>query len=171
MFISGRLSSTAERAQARAKNKFTQEECRCMDRVHVFVSTGRFRSFAEMRVFVEETYTDDGDGVPSLFAREVGLSGYEPGCIECIERPAPVPLPELLAEASYSDQWLSRLPAGRQADTAICVFAPNLLAQPESSSLEYLGAFGYRVVHPGWFEQSGHGEAPEDEDSSGQEWN
>jgi hypothetical protein len=132
-----------------------------MDTVHVFVTAGRFRSFAEMRAFVEETYTEDGDGVPSAFMREVGLSGYEPGCIECVHRPDPVPLCELLAEASYSDQWLPRLPAGRLADAAICVFAPNKVTQPEGCSLEYVGAFGYRVVHPEWFERLIRGEPSE----------
>jgi hypothetical protein len=126
-----------------------------MDTVHVFVSTGRFSSFAAMRAFVEETYTADGDGVSSAFAREVGLSGYEPGCIECVHRPAPAPapLPELLAGASYSDQWLSRLPPDRRADAAVCVFAPNRVGRPEGCSLEYVGAFEYHVVHPEWFLQ------------------
>jgi hypothetical protein len=124
-----------------------------MDTVHVFVTTGRFRSFAEMRAFVEETYTEDGDGVPSVFMQEVGLTEYEPGCIECVHRPAPVPLHELLAGASYSDQWLPQLPAGRLADAAICVFAPNRVGQPEGCSLEYVGAFEYRVVYSEWFER------------------
>ncbi len=114
-----------------------------MNTVHVFVSTRRFGSFAEMRAFVEETYTVDGDGLPSAFMREVGLSDYEPGCIECIHRPAPTPLAELLDGASYSEQWLCRLPAGRLADAAICVFGPNRLARPQACSLEYIGAFGY----------------------------
>src|SRR5262245_9384627 len=114
-----------------------------METVHVFVSTGRFRSFTEMRAFVEQTYTEDGEGVPSAFMREVGLSGYEPGCIECVHRPTPVPLPELLAGASYSDQWLHHLPANEVGE-AICVFAPNQVARPEGSSLRYAGSFGYR---------------------------
>jgi hypothetical protein len=118
-----------------------------MDTVHVFVSTGRFRSYAEVRAFVQPTYTEDGDRVPSAFMREVGLTGYEPGCIECVHRPAPVPLAELLAGASYSDRWLPRAPAGRLGDAAVCVFAPNQVAHPAGCSLEYVGAFGYRVDH------------------------
>ncbi len=55
-----------------------------MATVHVFVSTGRFHSSEEMRRFIDETYTDDGDGIPSPFMREVGLSEYEPMCIEAI---------------------------------------------------------------------------------------
>jgi hypothetical protein len=66
-----------------------------------------------VRAFVDETYTDDGDGVPSPFMREVALSGYEPACIEAIHEDAPVPLAVLLAGASYSDQWLP--PWGRTA--------------------------------------------------------
>jgi hypothetical protein len=101
--------------------------------------------------------------------QEVGLTGYEPGCIECILRPAPVPLAELLAEASYSDQWLSRLPVGRVADAAICVFSPNQVGRPKGSSLQYVGGFGYRVVHPQWFERLIRGEAPRAQDKSGRE--
>jgi hypothetical protein len=114
-----------------------------MDRVHVFISTGRFRSLDEMRAFVEETYTEDGDGVPSPFMREVELSGYEPGCIECVSRPGRVPLSDLLSGASYADQWLHLVDGSRRADAAICAFAPNMAARPEKSSLEYVGAFPY----------------------------
>ena len=125
------------------------------DRVHVFVSTGRFRSFEEMRVYIDETYTDDGDGIPSVFMREVDLSEYEPGCIEAIpsKSGSPVPLSELLAGMSYADQWLPNLDGSRQADAAVCVFAPNRVGQPNGCSLEYLGAFGYRVVHPEWLQR------------------
>jgi hypothetical protein len=126
-----------------------------MDTVHVFISTGRFRSFDEMRAYIDETYTEDGDGVPSAFMREVGLSGYEPGCIEAIpsESGRPIPLADLLAEASYADQWLPGLDGSRLADAAICVFTPNRLARPEGCSLEYVGAFDYTVVHPEWFQR------------------
>jgi hypothetical protein len=120
-----------------------------MNAVHVFTSTGRFHSFAEMRAFVEQTYTDDGDGVPSAFMREVGLTGYEPPCIECVHRLVPVPLAELLAGASYSDQWLPSVEGSRTADAAVCVFAPNQLRSPHCSSLEYCGAFEYRVSESG----------------------
>ena len=116
-----------------------------MDTVHVFISTGRFRSFDEMRTYIDQTYTEDGDGIPSAFMREVGLSGYEPCCIEAVpfEAGPAVPLGELLAGASYSDQWLPHLDRSRRADAAICVFAPNRAARPESCSLEYVGAFRY----------------------------
>jgi hypothetical protein len=116
-----------------------------METVHVFVSTGRFHSFEEMRAFIEETYTDDGEGVPSAFRQEAGLSRYEPGCIEAIysESGRPVVLTELLAGASYSGQWLPALDGSRLADAAICVFAPNEVRRPEQCSLEYLGGLPY----------------------------
>ena len=117
-----------------------------MDTVHIFISTGRFRSFDQMRDYIDETYTEDGDEVPSAFMDEVGLSEYEPGCIEAIpsESGRPVPLLELLAGASYSDQWLPQLEGSRLADAAICVFAPNQVERPGECSLEYLGAYKYR---------------------------
>jgi hypothetical protein len=136
-----------------------------LDTVHVFVSTGRFRSFEEMRAYIDETYTEDGDGVPSAFMREVGLSEYEPGCIEAVPSASglPVPLSELLAGASYSGQWLPHLDGSRAADAAVCVFAPNRVERPEGCSLEYLGAFRYRVVHSEWFERLLRGEASDAE--------
>ncbi|HET7231760.1 MAG TPA: immunity 22 family protein [Longimicrobium sp.] len=135
---------------------------KAVDSVHVFISTGRFRSFGELRAYVDETYNEDGDGVPSAFMREAGLSEYEPGCIEAIpsECGSPVPLSRLLAGASYSGQWLPRLDGARRADAAICVFAPNRVEHPGRCSLEYLGAFEYRVAHPEGFEQLLRGEAP-----------
>ena len=116
-----------------------------MEKVHVFISTGRFRSFEEMREFIVEMYTEDGDGVPSTFMREVALSQYEPGCIEAKHEGKPTALAELLAGASYCDQWLAKLDGKRVADAAVCVFAPNRPSHPERSSLEYVGAFDYIV--------------------------
>jgi hypothetical protein len=115
-----------------------------MATVHVFVSTGRFRSGEEVREFVDETYDEDGEGIPSPLMAEVGLTDYEPWCIEVSHRAHPVPLADLLASASYAGQWLTRLPADRTADAAVCVFAPNVVGHPEGSSLEYGGAFEYR---------------------------
>ena len=114
-----------------------------METIHIFISVGRFRSFEEMRAFIDETYTEDGEGVPSAFMREVRLSGYEPACIEAIHSETVVPLSVLLRQASYSDQWLRHLDCSRLADVAICVFAPNRVRYPEGSSIEYCGAFGY----------------------------
>lgn len=116
-----------------------------MEKVYVFISTGRFRSFEEMREFVDKTYTEDGDGVPSPFMREVGLSDYEPGCIEAIHKTKPITVTELLAGASFNDQWLPKLDGERLADSAICVFSPNRLRFPTNSSLEFLGEFDYTV--------------------------
>src|SRR5687768_14863252 len=98
-----------------------------------------------MRAFIDKRYTEDGDGVPSDFIREVGLSGYEPGCIEAIHERAPIALANLLARASYADQWLPNVDVERVADSAICVFAPNRVAQPSASSLEYVGAYDYEA--------------------------
>ena len=124
-----------------------------METVHVFITTGRFRSFDEMRAFIDETYTEDGDGIPSAFMREVGLSEYEPGCIEALHHSHAVPLAQLLGGASYADQWLPHVNGSLQADAAICVFAPNRVEQPQNSSLEYVGAFEYEVVFDQWFER------------------
>ena len=116
-----------------------------MENVHVFISTGRFRSFEEMRAFIDATYTDDGDTIPSAFMREVALSEFEPGCIEAIHEERPMALAELLAGASYADQWLAKLDGTRVADSAICVFPPNRMSDPRRSSLEYVGAFEFVV--------------------------
>jgi hypothetical protein len=116
-----------------------------MDTVHIFISTGRFHSFEEMRYYIDKTYTDDGDGIPSEFMKEVGFAEFEPGCIEAIPSKSglPVTLPTLLSNASYSEQWLHHLSCTRQADAAILVFSPNTLETPELSSLEYLGRFEF----------------------------
>jgi hypothetical protein len=103
--------------------------------VHVFVSAGRFRSLEERRAFIDPKYTEDGDGVPSCFMREVELSGSEPGCIEAIHRGQAWPLPELSAAASYTDQWAPQPARLQCADDAICMFEPNRLAHPARSSL------------------------------------
>ena len=121
--------------------------------LHVFISTGRFRSFKELRAFIDPTYTQDGDARPSAFMREVGLSDFEPGCIEAIHRRRPAKLATLLKGASYAGQWLPRLDGSRTADAAVCVFPPNRLRHPHRASLEYLGSYPFEIVHPEWFER------------------
>jgi hypothetical protein len=116
-----------------------------VDTVHVFLSTARFGSFDELREFVDESYTEDGDGVPSRFMHELGLSHYEPCCVEVMHEERPTTVAELLAAASYADQWLPRVDGTRMADSAICVCAPNRLSHPQRSSLDYVGAFRYVV--------------------------
>jgi hypothetical protein len=117
-----------------------------MPTVHVFASTGRFRSFDELRAYIDPEYDDDGSRVPSPFMAEVGLGGYEPGCIEAIPSASgrPVPMAELLAGASYAEQWLPAVDGARRADAAVCVFEPNRVERPAGCTLEYLGAFAYR---------------------------
>lgn len=118
-----------------------------MDRVHVFISTGRFRSFDEIRQFIDQDYTDDGDGIDSEFMTEVGFREYEPGCIEAIlsETGESVPLFQLLQGTSYYDQWLVELDDALFADAAICVFSPNEIEQPCNCSMEYVGEFHYQI--------------------------
>lgn len=38
-----------------------------METVQVFISTGRFRSFDEMRTYIDQNYNEDGEGIPSEF--------------------------------------------------------------------------------------------------------
>jgi hypothetical protein len=89
--------------------------------------------------------------------REVGLGGYEPGCIEAIHSDHVASLTTLLAGTSYSDQWLSRLEGDQLADSAVCVFPPNTVKYPQESSLTYLGVFEYRrkrlhiKLSPSWY--------------------
>ena len=116
-----------------------------MSEVHLFISIGRFHSFRHMREFIDPTYTDDGDMVPSAFMREVGIVESEPGCIEAIHRQPAAPLAVLLAEASHADQWLAQVEGDRLADAAICVFPPNEMHHPQRCSLEYVGAFHFEM--------------------------
>ena len=114
--------------------------------VHLFISTGRFSSFEEMRLFIEQTYTEEGDGIDSEFMQEVGLDeGYEPCCIVAICEANPVDIQSLLAGACYGDQWVHLVPQALRANAAICVFEPNRLRTPRKTSLTYVGAFSYDV--------------------------
>ena len=118
-----------------------------MDRVHIFVSTGRFESFDELDSFVHKAYSPDGCGINSQFMEEVQLTNYEPMCIEIsiTDKGNVAALTDLLSGASYSGQWIDRIDANVTADAAICVFSPNELGQPGGTSLVYIGCFEYRV--------------------------
>ena len=77
-----------------------------MSLVHVFTSTQRFSSLADMQRFVDPTYSSNGDMIPSRFMKEAALTGYEPACIEAIFSPESKSVVQLLTEASYCEQWL-----------------------------------------------------------------
>ena len=92
-----------------------------MSAVYVFSSIGRFQSFKDLRKYIDKSYTADGVGIPSDFIQEVGLSEYEPACIEAVvSETGIISLEELLADVSYADQWKINFPLGRKADAAIC---------------------------------------------------
>ena len=114
-----------------------------MPSVHIFASQGRFSSFEAIRAFIDPIYTADGDQIDSEFIREVALSSFEPMCIEAMHSPTPKSLRNLLEGASYAEQWLPSLTVSCEADAAICVFAPNVVSQPERTSLRYCGALSY----------------------------
>lgn len=121
-----------------------------MPTVHVFACNGRFPGWEALQAYLAPTYTEDGETVPSPFFLETGLTGYEPACVESAMLAAPVPLAQLLDGVSYGDSWLAQACAdaeaqGVLADTSVCVFAPNQLAQPQRSSLHYVGSYRYRV--------------------------
>ena len=114
-----------------------------MPTVHLFVCEDRFDSFKAMRSFIDPTYTEDGDTVPSAFSEEIGLNSYEPMCIEAIHSSSPKPVRNLLSGTSYGDQWVSGVPADLEACQAVCVFEPNRVSDPDGSSLQYVGAYEY----------------------------
>jgi hypothetical protein len=116
-----------------------------MSSVHIFASQGRFTSLEAIREFIDPTYTEDGDQIDSDFIREVGIDEFEPMCIEVIHSPVAKPLKALLENVSYSDQWLPQLRVACDADAAICIFEPNVVLRPESSSLRYCGMLSYNV--------------------------
>ena len=64
--------------------------------VHIIVSTQRFASIERMREFIDPTYTEDGDLIPSPFFNEVQLANHEPACIEVIHVAEPTSLQDLL---------------------------------------------------------------------------
>jgi hypothetical protein len=112
--------------------------------VHLFASSGQFSSFDEMRRFIDQTFSEDGDGIASEFMREAGLdNGYEPSCIEAYWTAATIDVGSLLAGASYGDQWVHLIPPDVTANAAICVFEPNRMRTPENASLTYLGSFPF----------------------------
>jgi hypothetical protein len=111
--------------------------------LHLFVARARFKSLADIYAFIDQTYTEDGERIPSRFMLEVELSDYDPMCIESFHSARPLPLAELLRGASFGAQWIAHLDAARVAESAICVFSPNAVANPERTSLEYVGAIRY----------------------------
>jgi hypothetical protein len=115
--------------------------------VHIFSSSNRFTSYEALQAFVLPTYSEEGERIDSLFMREVGFTEYEPMSIESVHSERAQPLADLLASASYSEQWFSRLVGSSEANSAVCVFSPNKIIHPERSSMNYFGAICYSPSH------------------------
>ncbi len=102
----------------------------------------------ELRGYIDQTYTEDGDGVASPFMREIGLSRCESACIEAVisASGSPEALNDLLSGASYWDQWRHEVDGTVVADAAICVFAPNQPHHPAGASVRHIGSFDYAAT-------------------------
>lgn len=98
---------------------------------------------------VATVYEPEADALPAEFRdvlTEQDVAAIRTGpeyFAELAGRDSPKWLRNVLAEASYSEQWLSCLSDLATADAAICVFEPNRVASPESRSLDYCGSFTY----------------------------
>jgi Immunity protein 22 len=111
--------------------------------VHIFASHGRFASLEALQAFVRPAYSEDGDRLESPFMREVGFTRYEAMCVEVVHSGHAKPLSVMLQDASYSQQWLPGMDISLDADSAVCVFPPNVMDRPEGSSMPWRGAFPY----------------------------
>jgi len=113
--------------------------------LHLFISKGRFNSEEELDQYIKPEYTDDGDKINSPFMKEVGLSSFEPGCIEATFESEECEIIELLEGSSYEEQWLNSVPENLKANVAVTVYEPNVLTSPNLCTLEYLGGYNYEV--------------------------
>jgi hypothetical protein len=101
-----------------------------MPSVLVFSSVGSFHAASELDAYVRPTYDEDGIVKVSDFMQEVGLSEYEPSCIEAVWEERAVPLRELIESSSYFEQWAHLVPEILCVDSVVLVYAPNVVADP-----------------------------------------
>ena len=113
--------------------------------VHIYIADEESILEEDVYAYVNATYTEDGEQIDSHFMRDIGLTDHEPGCIELVIDPTPLPLPHLLEGCSYVDQWISQLPVDDCARVAVCVYEPNVVADPTNSKYRYVGGYGYRT--------------------------
>ena len=113
--------------------------------VHIFIADKFALSEEEVSKYINASYTEDGDQVDSHFMSNTGLTHYEPCCIELQINSVSIPLSDLLAESSYADQWISKLPHNKHCRTAVCVYEPNIITNPLKSKLDYVGCYNYKT--------------------------
>ncbi len=114
-----------------------------MSKMHLFISEDTFNSKQEFDQFILPTYDDDGEFIESGFMTEVEFDEYEPMCIERIYTDDAVKVTELLKGASYYEQWLHKISINDFIKSAVAVFEPNTLINPQKSSMKYVGSFEY----------------------------
>ena len=111
--------------------------------VYVFTSLGVFKSPDALRLYIDPTYTEDGDMINSFFITETRLSNYNPMCIESEFFSSPVSLPHALGGFSYSDKWLIKIGTTSTIDSAILVYNPNIIVNTKISKLTFQGHFSF----------------------------
>jgi hypothetical protein len=114
-----------------------------MQTVHVYAAIGRFKSWDEIQEFIHPKYDENGDAFKSKFMESIGMTEYEPMCIETIHSPMLKRIHELLRGVSYESQWATKVDPSIEADSVICVYEPNIVTKPNGSELRYCGAYTY----------------------------
>jgi hypothetical protein len=114
-----------------------------MSVLHLYISSGRFSSEEELDDFIQPSYDENGEKIDSVFMDEVGLTSFEPACIEATFEEREVNIIELLEGSSYQDQWLELVPNDLSGNVALTIYEPNLLSKPKSCSLVYVGSYNY----------------------------
>lgn len=116
-----------------------------MAKLHIYISSDKFRTEDELNSYLIPSYTEDGDLINSPFMKEVKLENYEPMCVEVVFEKANRPVKHLLEGISYYEQWVKDISDNFEGNVVVCIYEPNLLANPMGSILNYLGEYSYDV--------------------------
>ena len=117
--------------------------------VHAWI--GSFKSRADFERYIQQTYSANGESVPSQFMLDVGLAVYDHDRQEFEYHETPLPLAEVLTghsyAASFSAAFIKRA-TELGIDSAGTVFllydgALSPKSPDEIAPIRYVGAFDY----------------------------
>jgi hypothetical protein len=119
----------------------------------VYAWIGEFDSEVDFERYIEQSYTEDGDSIPSQFMRDVGLDWYDDDFQEFEYHSARRSIRIALSGHSYSESFAPLL-IQRATELGIesvgAVFLLYELDNPpippsQDAPIRYIGSFPYRV--------------------------
>ena len=113
-----------------------------MQYVHIFVGKDNLIKLDDINTYCDPIYTEDGDRIDSKFFSEIGLTHYEPACIERVVVGKDIDIADALLPCSFSSRWIHLLPK-MIITHSILIYRPNEITKVNTTMVRYIGKYEF----------------------------